>query len=342
MSLPTQTDTQTRVTAALDWSQQQIGAFEVEPLRVEASHRLFFRLVRASGTLVLMVSPPELENNASFITLTELFALHGVGVPELIARDDQLGAFLLSDLGTVHLADVYSSPDEAAAVQLALDSIHVVQTVPQQQLQPYTPERLLMELGIFTEWFVRGLLVDAALAEPELTHIQQDMDAIAAHLVPAIDQGPKACVHRDYHSRNLLLTQAGALGVVDYQDALWGPACYDVASLLYDCYHEFGDQQVADYAEYFRSRSNLFAAFTTAEFAQSLATTALQRQIKAIGIFARLYLRDKKASHLPHILPNLRRARTLAHTIGADQLDHLLEICTNHAAQLSVLRVPAR
>ncbi|MEM7002523.1 MAG: phosphotransferase [Pseudomonadota bacterium] len=339
MSTPTQTDTQARVTAALNWSHQQIGAFEAEPLRVEASHRLFFRLVGATGTVVLMVSPPELENNASFVALTELLALHGVGVPQLIARDDQLGAFLLTDLGKVHLADVYSSPDEAAAVQLALDGIQIVQTVPQQQLQPYTTERLLMELGIFTEWFIRGLLVDAELTEPELTHIQHDMDATAAHLVPAIDQGPKACVHRDYHSRNLLLTQDGALGVVDYQDALWGPACYDVASLLYDCYHEFDDQQVAAYAEYFRSRSSLFTAFTGPEFAQSLATTALQRQIKAIGIFARLYLRDKKTSHLPHILPNLRRARTLAHTIGADQLGHLLEVCTNHAAQLSVLQV---
>jgi aminoglycoside/choline kinase family phosphotransferase len=161
---------------------------------------------------------------------------------------------------------------------------------------PYTRERFTDELGIFREWFV-GRSLPAGVEE------------VLTVLVDRAVNQPQCCIHRDYHCRNLLF-EDGRLGVVDFQDALMGPASYDLASLLHDCYHTFPDPEVEHWTDYYLSRSQLFLKRKT--FAKDLAFMAVQRQLKAVGIFARLKLRDGKPSHLGYIQPVLERVRTTA------------------------------
>ena len=116
---------------------------------------------------------------------------------------------------------------------------------------------------------------------------------------------PQVCVHRDYHCRNLLFNQ-GQIGVVDFQDALVGPGLYDIASLLRDCYYQHAEQTIDYWLDYFLSRSPLFNTNDFAATKSAFDHTAIQRQIKAVGIFARLHLRDAKSSHLRWITPVVR------------------------------------
>jgi len=128
-------------------------------------------------------------------------------------------------------------------------------------------------------------------------------------LVAEIDAQPKCCVHRDYHCRNLLYND-GKLGVVDFQDALHGPVMYDIASLLQDCYHTFTPEQTSRWLQYFVSISPPLQDLAPDLITRWFDWTAIQRQLKAVGIFARLHLRDAKTTHLRHILPVLARLQT--------------------------------
>jgi aminoglycoside/choline kinase family phosphotransferase len=273
-----------------------------QPLPVEASHRRFYRLrLDADVSFVVMSSPPELENNDQFVTLAEVFAEHGVGVPVLLASDPAAGFFLMTDLGERHFADVYQDPGPAAAIPEALRTLHRLQQIDDPRVPEYTRARFADELDIYRIWCLEKLLDGAAPAPAE--------DALMA-LLDATDRQPRCCVHRDFHARNLLLVAPDQVGVVDFQDALRGPATYDLASLLRDCYHHFPEHDVARWRDLYLATTML--PVDPDGFPRDLDFTALQRQLKAVGIFARLSLRDGRDSHLAHIVPVLIRIRDLA------------------------------
>jgi hypothetical protein len=248
-----------------------------------------------------MSSPPEIENNRQFVALAELFHEHGIGVPQLWAQDRTRGYFLMSDLGEVHFQDVYARQGPGAVLPAALETLHQLQQIRDPRIPPYTRTRFEDELGIYVTWCLGTLL---EIAPPHA------LDDVFERLVNATQAQPECCVHRDFHARNLLLTPAGGVGVVDFQDALMGPATYDLASLLRDCYHRFSEADVARWREVYLARSSL--PVDRSRFARDLDFTALQRQLKAVGIFARLYLRDGRDTHLVHIVPVLARIGELA------------------------------
>jgi N-acetylmuramate 1-kinase len=295
------------------WSEDRLraigqhGPWQWEALPVEASYRRFFR-VTATGeadgaaSCVAMCAPPDRENNAQFVALSACFARAGIGVPVIHARDDDRGFFLMTDLGRRHLIDVYDTPARAMALAMALDTLVRIQRLRDDCIPPYTPERFSDELGLFREWFVRrwlGARVDDTV-----------LAAVNEALLAEIATQPTCCVHRDFHCRNLLLRDDGSIGVVDFQDALVGPAAYDLASLLRDCYYRFDEAEIARWREAYLERTEL--GLDRERFPRQLDFTAVQRQLKAIGIFARLELRDGKCSHLPHILPVLEHVRDVA------------------------------
>lgn len=285
-------------------------------LPVEASNRRFYRVhrvhrvhrvgagtpERAPGSWILMTSPPALERNAQFVELARVFGRRGIGVPAILAEEPDAGWFVLEDLGTRHLADVYPTPERDAALAGALDTLLALQTVDDPAIEPYTRERFADELGIFRTWFAEGLL---EVAWPE---------SLAAEtfdrLIEATQAQPRCCVHRDFHCRNLMYRPDGRIGVVDFQDALAGPAAYDLASLLRDCYYVFDEAEIGRWRDAYLARTPL--PLDPATFPRLFDFTALQRQLKAVGIFARLELRDGKASHLGYILPVATRIVTLA------------------------------
>ena len=281
-----------------NWVAAIIGApiERVVPLRVEASHRRFFRvwMAQAPSSAVVMASPPALERNDAFVAMQRLFSGARLPVPEIIAMDRESGYFLLSDLGERHLEEAYGGPDERHALELAIANLVRIQRVETQSVAPYEESRLRDELGIFSEWFLGRWLGEAL--EPGA------QSAFEALIDNALGQ-PQCLIHRDYHCRNLLLDRDGRLGIVDFQDALTGPATYDLACLLWDCYHTFDEAALRHWQERYRVQSRF--DFTAEALSRALDLTGLQRQFKAVGIFVRLWLREGKASHLGHIAPVL-------------------------------------
>ena len=282
-------------------------------LPVEASFRRFFRVSTGSGSLVAMQAPTDREDTTQFVHIGELFKRHEIGVPVIHAADTQRGFALMEDLGEDTLERAYARGDSERSLTLALGTIARIQGVQDAQgvIPDYTSERLRMELGIFSEWFLGGLLgIDAPPWYRQM----------AEHLVNSALEQPKCPMHRDFHCRNLLITPTGTLGVVDFQDALHGPVTYDLASLLGDCYHEFEGTEIdAALQSYHRAAQQLDIPGIPDwhQFRRCFDLMVMQRQLKAVGIFARLWLRDGRRSHIVSIAPVLVRLAALSRNYAA-------------------------
>lgn len=284
--------------SASGWTQAAIQALELKPLQTEASFRQFYRVVGPDTSVVLMNSPPDKERNTAFVSIAQALSAADICVPEVLAHDEPAGWLLLSDLGHTHFIDLYRQGDHARCLQHALLTLERLAPVRHPAIEPYTLARLSDELDIFTEWLV---LRACNLKLPE-----QAFAAARERLLANASDQSQVCVHRDFHCKNLLLIDnpatrhtpepAQETGVLDFQDALIGPNGYDLASLLHDCYWRFDDRTIDTVVDQ-----------VTGVTRKSIDLLAVQRQLKAIGIFTRLALRDNKTSHLQHIEPVLER-----------------------------------
>ena len=276
------------------------GGIELSRLPVEASTRVFFRVSTGVSTFVAMLSPPDTEDNPRFVRLTDLFRDHGLRTPRVHAADFDRGMLLLEDLGERDFAAAYATGEIDAPLGAAVHDLVTLQSVVGDDIPPYTTTRFRDELAIFADWLVgRFVGVDVPKAYA----------GVADALVEATMSVPPRTVHRDYHCRNLIWRDDGTIGIVDFQDALVGPACYDIASLLRDCYVEFDEARVARWRHRFFALAELDCAEST--FNRAFDLTAIQRQLKAVGIFARLYLSRGRPSHLGDIVPVLDRISRL-------------------------------
>ena len=248
---------------------------------------------------VIMSSPPELEHNEQFVALTKIFGRAGIPVPEIVASHKDHGWYLMTDLGSGDLESAYTTSQHDAALKAAIDTLLQIQQIEDPAIPLYSTSRFTDELAIFSEWFLDRRLQKAVPAA---------IEAPFQALVNNTRNQAQCCVHRDYHCRNLLYND-GQLGIVDFQDALVGPLSYDLASLLYDCYHKFSNQDVVRWRDYYLSQAP--SQLDPISFSRDLEFSAVQRQLKAVGIFSRLDLRDRKPSHLPYIEPVLRQTHDL-------------------------------
>ena len=275
-------------------------------LPTEASFRSFYRIESSQGSHVAMYAPPKYENTRQFVEMAELFRTHGVGVPDVYAFDLDQGFVLMEDFGDDLLEKVYARGQSRQAVELALETLVDIQSVQDHtgRVPPYDAERFRMELGIFSEWFIEGLL---GMSPPDW------YASLSEQLVRSALSQPRGCIHRDFHCRNLLIKPSGELGVVDFQDALIGPVTYDLASLLGDCYYEFDEQWVSEFIRAYRGMTHdspLARIDDDEEFRFRFDLMVIQRQLKAVGIFARLWLSRGRRSHLGDIEPVLARLAT--------------------------------
>ena len=293
------------------------GDIALDPLRVEASHRAFYRAVdnHSSESWVVMFSPPSLENNQQFEALAHVFS--GLGTPELFAVDHARGYFLMEDFGTEHLVDAYDLAGNNAErrgdiLNFALDSLLPLQRIQDPAVPVYDEDRLIMEFDLCSEWFATQLM-----DQPLTTQDSAVLSQARSQLTRAMLEQPQVCVHRDFHCRNLLLHSHNGsqrLGIVDFQDALVGPILYDPASLLQDCYVVHDESLIRKCLARFATNTPALASIEQGQLHWWHDACAMQRQIKAVGIFARLHLRDAKSSHLNYIPSVLGRAATLAST----------------------------
>lgn len=276
----------------------------------DASFRRYFRTapMACGQTLIAVDAPADKEDSRPFVAIARAWLSSGVHVPEVLAADFAQGFMLLSDFGDeLYLPHLEQHADTLYQAALA-ELVKIQQTAaPHDYALPAYDEHLLRaEMGLCTQWFFEQLL-GLQLDDEQVGAIELVFDTLVAS---ALEQ-PQVCVHRDYHSRNLMLlgtvVEGFDVGVIDFQDAVIGPITYDLVSLLRDCYINWSDANeekwLADYLQ-LALINNLWPQqrvpdYTT--FKRWFDWMGLQRHIKCVGIFSRLYLRDGKAGYLKDI-----------------------------------------
>lgn len=310
----------------------------------DASFRRYLRIDQASGgSLIVMDAPPDKENCQPFVQVQALMAAAGLNVPHILAWDAPHGFMLLTDLGSRTVIE-HLNPDQPQAAHgwylQAVDALLAWQQASRPGVLPAYDEALLRrELALFPDWYVAQHR-QYALSEAQQTTLARSFDAIVAHNLAA----PSVFVHRDFMTRNLMAPGAGPqekLGVLDFQDAVYGPITYDIASLLRDAFISWDEDFVIDitvrYWEKARKAGLLGANSASGwgddfgEFYRSVEWMGLQRHLKVAGIFARLTLRDGKPKYLadaPRFIHYIRstasRYRELGPLLGlVDEIENI-------------------
>lgn len=283
----------------------------LRPASADASFRRYFRVDAADGgTLIVMDAPPPQEDVRPFIEVAELFGATGVTVPTILARDVEHGFLLLSDLGsTTYLKQL--SPDTAHKLYIdAIDALVLLQAQSQPgKLPEYDRALLHRELMLFPEWYL-GKHLNATLDDKQTADLNKVFEILLANNLAQ----PQVYVHRDYHSRNLMVLDKGNPGILDFQDAVYGPITYDLVSLLRDAYVQWDEEMVLDWAiRYWERarRAGLPVSHDIDDFYRDFEFMGLQRHLKVLGIFARLYHRDGKDGYLndiPLVMEYTRKA----------------------------------
>ena len=287
----------------------------------DASNRRYFRLGGDQFSVIVVEAPPETEKNPEFLAIADTLSCAGVRVPQVLAADLGRGYLLLEDLGDAVLLPLLDADTVAGYYALAFATLlklaDIDITEPSVASMPRYDEALLTEeLSRFPHWFVEQLL-GHSLTQNDRDIIQSASECL---LASALEQ-PQVLVHRDFHSRNLMLHSDGQLAVIDFQDAVVGPVTYDLVSLLRDCYICWPADQVRRWALAYRRRLEAggklvgipertgSTGHAESEFLRWFDLMGLQRHIKVLGTFARLYLRDGKSAYLddlPMVLDYVR------------------------------------
>ncbi|MDX1499170.1 MAG: phosphotransferase [Woeseiaceae bacterium] len=275
----------------------------LEPASEDASFRRYFRFTAESGSVIVMDAPPAREDSRPFVAVAGYLAAMGINAPRVIEADLEQGFLLLDDLGSIqYLEHVSANPSAAeslyAAAVDALVRMQLNGTAYQRELPPYDEKLLRFELSLFHDWLCGthlGLAFDAGN--------ERAWCDVADLLVANALEQPRVFVHRDYHSRNLMVVPEANPGVLDFQDAVEGPLTYDLVSLLRDCYIEFTPAEVADRANRFLAgrAAGSGSVLDEVQFWRWFDLTGVQRHLKAAGIFARLNHRDGKPAYLRDI-----------------------------------------
>lgn len=287
----------------------------LRPTAGDASVRRYFRINAAGRRLVIMDAPPHQLDCRPFVAIAERFRNLGLNVPEILAANLEQGFLLLSDLGDRHYLDELNDTSAGPLYRDALAALATIQLRADPlaaELPPYDDALIHRELEIFVDWFLRAYL------QLTLNDAEHDiLTAAFAALSKVMLEQPRCWVHRDYHSRNLMVTAQQRPGILDFQDGLYGPIGYDLASLLRDCYIAWPPQQVETWALAHFAELQKQGSFDNGSLPDSatllrwLDFCATQRHLKAAGLFTRLQLRDGKSRYLADL------PRTLGYVIAA-------------------------
>lgn len=290
----------------------------IAPASSDASFRRYFRIGSRAvpgGSVIAMDAPPEREKCTAFVQVGRYLAGANVAVPALLAENIDQGFLLLSDLGSATYLSRLDGENAATLYRDATDALIRIQCLPDVDWLPrYDRTRLSGELDLFEPWYVERHL-ECVLTSQQKSDLAAAFDQLLSrHLAE-----PQVTVHRDYHSRNLMVLEPGSAppnpGVLDFQDAVRGPASYDVVSLLRDAYIEWPEDQVLDWAVRYWERARRAGVALSDDFGEfwlDFEWMGLQRHLKVLGIFARLFHRDGKAGYLADLPRVLHYARKVA------------------------------
>ena len=268
----------------------------------DASFRRYFRIDAQDGSRIIMDAPPDKENSAPFVKVAGLMHAAGVHAPQVLAWDEPLGFMLLTDLGAQTMMQAINREQPQANLPRYLQAVDVLiawqLSAKPDVLPPYDEALLRRELALFPDWYIaqhKGVVLDDAMRQT----LDKSFDEIIRHNL----SWPSVFVHRDFMPRNLMAghTDADPLGVLDFQDAVYGPITYDIASLMRDAFLSWDEDFCLDvtirYWEKAR-KAGLPVGDDFGEFYRGVEWMGLQRHLKVAGIFARLTLRDGKPQYL--------------------------------------------
>jgi aminoglycoside/choline kinase family phosphotransferase len=280
-----------------DWLQTETSFKdgELSIASADASFRRYFRLKHQGHSYIVMDAPPDLEASLTFVQIGEWMKKSGIHVPEIFAKDLELGFMVLSDFGDFHFQDALASEEKDDLYNLAINEIVKLQSAlskPEEKLPAFDSSWQTKELEIFREWCL-----------PDTS--KSDYQRITESLTNSIDQIPKAFMHRDFHCRNLLFCTDRKLGVIDFQGAMFGPVTYDLVSLLRDCYvdnnMEWITRKVLQFQKSLQEAGLQYAQVEPDEFTRWFDFSGLQRHLKCVGIFHRLKIRDQKPDYMKDV-----------------------------------------
>jgi N-acetylmuramate 1-kinase len=295
-------DTDARAELIHAWLTRELAltVMSLEPASSDASFRRYFRAVTTSGSFIVMDAPPGKEDVRPYLKVSRLLEGLPVHVPHVHAQDPGRGLLLLEDLGrTLYLERLTAGADPELLYGDALDALAIIQVrglAACRELAPYGRAELVRELALMPEWFLaKHLTLELSDAESRLI---TDTDEF---LISEALAQPTVFVHRDYHARNLMVVPERNPGIIDFQDALAGPVGYDLVSLLKDCYIAWPRPRVLQWLRGFRARllaQGGAAGASEEEFLRWFDLIGVQRHLKVLGIFCRLWYRDGKVGYL--------------------------------------------
>lgn len=304
-----------RLQALEAWTARQLGedSIEIAPASADASFRRYFRATVKGRDYIVMDAPPAHEDCRPFVTVARLFADAGVHVPRVLAQDLEQGFLLLTDLGNMTylsaLEEAGAHPARARELYLAAnDALISIQLSSRPGALPeYDRTLLTRELHLFPEWYVAKHL-GARLTDEQ----KQTLDTVFERLLTNNLAQPRVFVHRDWHSRNLMVTDPNP-GILDFQDAVYGPITYDLASIYRDAYIQWDEELQLDWVIRYWEKARAAGLPVHPDFGdfwRDFEWMGAQRHIKVLGIFARLYHRDGKDGYLkdmPLVMDYLRK-----------------------------------
>lgn len=298
-----------RFTQLSDWLTNNLSlkVTSIEPASADASFRRYFRVKITPGcsktlphTFIAMDSPPEYEDNALFVRCTDVLKRCGLHVPTIFEKNLSQGFLAISDLGTQVFQN---SLNEKSADQLygdAMQSLLKMQSNANLNDAPkYNAQKLGDEIQLFEDWYIQHYH-QISLNTQEQSALKQAQQLLISN---ALEQ-PQVLVHRDYHCRNLLVTTDNNPGIIDYQDMLIGPITYDLVSLFKDCYIQWPTTKTHQWIDKFQQHSLVMGIHGCADknqWRRWFDLMGIQRHLKVLGIFSRLYFRDNKDQYLNDI-----------------------------------------
>lgn len=285
----------------------KVPSITLSSLTGDAGFRKYYRFIHDDKFYIAVDAIPDKSNNIAFVEIQKLLKQQKVNVPEIIVSDLKQGFLCISDFGDELFSDLLTLDNMESAYQQAINVLPFIANAPipkQYQLPIYDADFVNLECNIFTEWLL-DVHLNITLDAQEKIQLKSCFDVLVKN---AIEQ-PQVVMHRDYHSRNLMILNKGKistieLGVIDFQDAVIGPITYDIVSLLRDCYVKWPADKVETLFHYYCQLIDVehnYPQIKRDQWLKWFDLTGLQRHVKASGIFARLYHRDSKSGYLKDI-----------------------------------------
>lgn len=316
-----QTAQDERLSALLRWLENQravsgLDFSSIAPASVDASFRRYFRIQGENGSYIVMDAPPDKEPIASFLKVDALMREAGLNVPEIFASDEAKGFILMNDLGRETYLNVLNEENAARLMDAATDAIVKWQVASKPGVLPeYDYAVMRREINLFPEWYVgrhRGY---------KMTEKQSEIiEGVYEKLIAACLAQPKVYVHRDFMPRNLMVSDPMP-GVLDFQDALYGPVSYDIASLMRDAFISWGESFVLDVTIRYWDKARKACVPVPQDFGEfwrNVEWMGMQRHLKVLGIFARINYRDGRPKYLedtPRFLHYVRETANRYHEL---------------------------